>query len=117
MCCLVAVLVFLGPRAAGLIWWLAEPARWGQAFSSDIIGILGLLFLPWTTLAWVFVSPMGSPVWTSRVIIGIFARLRVVRGERLQAARISAFNRRSPPVSGGRASRPGQPSGASSSRA
>jgi len=73
MCCLLAVLVFLGPRAMGLVWWILEPARWGAAFSSDIIGILGWLFLPWTTLAWVWVSPGGiTGLDLGLVGIGIF---------------------------------------------
>ena len=74
MCCLAAVLVFLGPRAAGLVWWLADPAKWGQAFSNDIFGILGWLFLPWTTLAWVFVASGGvTGLDIGLVILGIFA--------------------------------------------
>jgi hypothetical protein len=74
MCCLLAVLVFLGPRAMGLVWWLLEPARWGSAFSNDIFGILGWLFLPWTTLAWVFVASGGiTGLDIGLVILGIFA--------------------------------------------
>lgn len=74
MCCLAAVLVFLGPRAAGLIWWLAEPAKWGSAFSSNIIGILMWLFLPWTCLAWVFVASDGiTGLDIGLIVLGIFA--------------------------------------------
>ena len=28
MCCLFTTLVFLGPHAGILIWWLLQPARW-----------------------------------------------------------------------------------------
>jgi hypothetical protein len=59
MCCLAAILVLLGPRVLGVFWWLAEPARWESAFDGAIIPILGILFLPWTTVAFVFGAPGG----------------------------------------------------------
>jgi hypothetical protein len=59
MCCFFATLVFLGPRAAILIWWLVEPARWSLAFSSFLWSLLGFIFLPWTTLMYVLVFPAG----------------------------------------------------------
>ena len=62
MCCFLTILVFLGPRIAGLVWWLIQPARWvGEfgAFNSFIWPILGIIFLPWTTIMYVLVSPGG----------------------------------------------------------
>jgi len=64
MCCLFTVLVFLGPRFGGILWWLFQPARWvgetnASAFSSIIWPILGIIFLPWTTLMYVAVAPGG----------------------------------------------------------
>lgn len=60
MCCFFTVLIFLGPRIAGIVWWLLQPARWvGIAFSSALWPILGLIFLPWATLMYVAVSPGG----------------------------------------------------------
>ena len=64
MCCFFTVLVFLGPRFAGIIWWLIQPIRWvgetgASAFSSAIWPILGLIFLPWSTLLYVAVAPGG----------------------------------------------------------
>ena len=59
MCCFFTVLVFLGPRVAGVIWWLARPAIWNSAFSSALWPILGLVFLPWTTLIYMLVFPGG----------------------------------------------------------
>lgn len=64
MCCLWTVLIFLGPRIASVIWWIAYPTRWvGVAFDSAIWPILGILFLPWTTLMYVLVAPGGVVGW------------------------------------------------------
>jgi hypothetical protein len=64
MCCFFTVLVFLGPRFAGIIWWIISPVRWvgetsASAFSSALWPILGLIFLPWSTLMYVAVAPGG----------------------------------------------------------
>ncbi len=60
MCCLFTVLVFIGPRAAILVWWLLDPARWQLAFGNNfLLPLLGFLFLPWLTLAYVLVVPGG----------------------------------------------------------
>jgi len=59
MCCFLTVLLFPGPRVAGILWWIVQPARWNLAFSSWIWPVLGLIFLPWTTLMYVIVSPGG----------------------------------------------------------
>jgi hypothetical protein len=59
VCCIFLVLVFLGPRAGILIWWLADQARWNLTFQNFIWPFLGFLFLPWTTLMYVVVWPMG----------------------------------------------------------
>lgn len=59
MCCFFTTLVFLGPRAASLIWWLVNPVRWQATFSSFIWPLLGFLFVPWTTLMYVLVAPGG----------------------------------------------------------
>jgi hypothetical protein len=59
MCCIFAILVMLGPRITGVIWWLFRPALWETAFSSIIWPVLGLIFLPWTTLMYMLVFPGG----------------------------------------------------------
>jgi hypothetical protein len=70
MCCLVTVLLVLGSRAAIIVWWFMDQARFDQAFAKwqlpDFYTIpswawtlVGLIFLPWTTLAYVFVAPGG----------------------------------------------------------
>jgi hypothetical protein len=59
MCCLFTALLLLGPRAAILVWWLIEPVRWNATFDTFLWPLLGFLFLPWTTLAYVAVYPAG----------------------------------------------------------
>ena len=59
MCCFFTTLVLLGPRAANIIWWIINPTRWNLAFDSILWPILGIIFLPWTTLMYVIVFPGG----------------------------------------------------------
>ena len=60
MCCFLTVLLLLGPRMAILAWWLLDPLRWQLSFPDNwVLGLLGWLFLPWTTLAFVLVAPDG----------------------------------------------------------
>ena len=59
MCCLIVILALLGPRAGIVLWWLFDMSRWARAFDSVIWPILGFIFLPWTTLAYVLVFSQG----------------------------------------------------------
>jgi len=60
MCCAAAALMILGPRAAAIIWWLLDSARWNLVFSTWLLPLLGIIFLPWTTLAFVLMwDPSG----------------------------------------------------------
>ena len=60
MCCLFTTLVLLGPRFAGAIWWLVQPVRWQTAFNGSWLWpVLGLIFVPWLTLMYVIVAPLG----------------------------------------------------------
>jgi hypothetical protein len=52
MCCLALTAGFIGPRVALFIWWVFG-SKVDAAFSSWIWPLLGLIFLPWTTLAYV----------------------------------------------------------------
>ncbi len=54
--------LLLGPRAIIVIWWIFEPSRWSDAFSSFIWPLLGLFFLPWTTLMYVILWSIGTGV-------------------------------------------------------
>jgi hypothetical protein len=60
MCCAFTTLVLLGPRFAGLLWWLVQPVRWQAAFNNSWLWpVLGLVFVPWLTLMYVIVAPGG----------------------------------------------------------
>lgn len=52
MCCLALTAGVLGPRIALLAWWIFGD-KVDAAFSTWIWPLLGLLFLPWTTLMYV----------------------------------------------------------------
>jgi hypothetical protein len=63
MCLLLLSLLIFGPRVAVSLVWLFQPARFNLAFGSFIWPILGIIFLPWTTLMYVFVFPGGISGW------------------------------------------------------
>jgi hypothetical protein len=70
-CCLGVLLLAGAPRLALLYWWFMDPARINRTFGgwSTTAGsataphwiwpLAGLVLLPWTTLAYIFVSPGG----------------------------------------------------------
>ena len=70
MCCLALAAGFIGPRFALLVWWIFGD-KVDAAFSSFFWPLLGLLFLPWTTIAYVL-------AWGPRVrrvgLLGLAAR-------------------------------------------
>lgn len=59
MCCFITVLFFFGPRLTFLVYWLFRPVLVNAIFNTWIWPLLGLIFLPWTTLMYVFVAPAG----------------------------------------------------------
>ena len=64
MCCFFTTLLLFGPRLAAIVWWIINPVRWvGEtnlsAFDSFIWPVLGIIFLPWTTLMYVIIFPGG----------------------------------------------------------
>lgn len=59
MCCALTVLIFLGPRAGIIIWYLLRPVYWQAAPGSIILPCLGFFFMPWTTLMYMAVYPGG----------------------------------------------------------
>ena len=59
MGCLLAVFGGLFPRLALLIIWIARPALVGAAFNTFLWPLLGIIFLPFTTLIYVIVYTPG----------------------------------------------------------
>ena len=52
-CCLAALLLLIGPRLFLVGVWLMT--NWYNAFDSSLVAFLGWLFLPYTSLAWMYV--------------------------------------------------------------
>jgi len=59
MCCFFTTLFLLGPRFAVVIWWLIRPVYFNAIFNTWIWPLLGLIFLPWTTLMYLIVGGSG----------------------------------------------------------
>ena len=67
MCCFFAALLFFGPRLGFLVWWLLATVRVSAALSNFnlpwLVGILGLIFAPWTILMYTIVFPLNGFDW------------------------------------------------------
>lgn len=65
MCCFFASLLFFGPRLAFLVYWLfpAGQVKINLAFNTFFWPLLGLIFVPWTTLMYVIIFPIVSWDW------------------------------------------------------
>ena len=59
MCCVLSLLAFIGPRVAAVAWYFIDTTRWSAAFNSILWPLLGVILLPWTTMAYVLMSPGG----------------------------------------------------------
>jgi hypothetical protein len=62
MGCLFALLAGLFPRLAVLIYWIARPERVDAAFNTFIWPLLGIIFLPFTTLIYLLLYTPGRGV-------------------------------------------------------
>ena len=69
MCCAVTILLIFGPRVAAIVSSVLDPTRW-LVFDNLIVPVLGLIFLPWTLLAYVWLAPdgIGGLEWVIVVI-------------------------------------------------
>lgn len=74
--CAILLAALVGPRAISVVWWLLDPDRWSSTFGGPLVPILGILLVPWTTLAYLLVAPGGlSGLEFIVVVIGFFADL------------------------------------------
>lgn len=83
-CCLIALVLFFGPRVAlALIWLMTD---WYVSFSSSIVALLGFIFLPWTSLAWMYTyfhnNAALSGGYVLLIVAGALADLSAVGGHR-----------------------------------
>jgi hypothetical protein len=80
MCCFTTIFLVLGSRIALIVWWLSDPQRFSLAFKNWVLPgiafpawvwtVLGGIFLPWTTLAYLYVYP-GGVVGYEWIVLGV----------------------------------------------
>jgi predicted Na+-dependent transporter len=72
---LVGMATILGPRLIDVVFWLFAQDRWSQAFGGNMIwAVIGIILVPWTTLAFAIAQPFGNDVLTIvAVVIGVLA--------------------------------------------
>jgi hypothetical protein len=58
MGCLFVLFAAFAPRLIVIFAWIARPAYFDAVFDTWIFPVLGLIFLPFTTLMWLF---LGAP--------------------------------------------------------
>ncbi len=94
MCCFAASIMLFGPRIAFLIYWLMLPVRVAAAYAQFalpwLIGILGLIFIPWTTLMYVIVFPMTGFDWVW-VGLGVLADVASYMGGFANRRRVPGY--------------------------
>ena len=82
MCCVLALLAFLGPRLVLVVLWLFTNYL-SRAFDTFLLPLLGFLFLPWTTIAWAIAqNELGglNGLGILVVILGVLADVGVLGG-------------------------------------
>lgn len=71
VCCLVLLASVLGPRVVLALVWIFDD-RVELAFDSAVWPLLGLIFLPWTTLFYVLVwSAVGGVSGAEWLLVGL----------------------------------------------
>lgn len=65
MCCFLASLSLFGPRLAFLVYWLIPYGQFriSAALQGWFWPLLGLIFLPWTLMAYTMLFPIVSLDW------------------------------------------------------
>lgn len=82
MCCVLALLAFLGPRLAIFLLWLFTNYL-SRAFDGFLLPLLGFLFLPWTTIAFAIAqNEFGGPngIGLLVIVIGFLADIGILGG-------------------------------------
>jgi hypothetical protein len=82
MCCVLALLAFVGPRLVIFLVWLFTNYL-SRAFDGFLLPLLGFLLLPWTTIAWAIAqNELGgaSGIGLLVIVIGFLADIGVLGG-------------------------------------
>jgi hypothetical protein len=82
-CCLFALIALLGPRVFLIVIWILT--NWYDAFDSRLVALLGWFFLPYTSLAWMYIyfNSAGHQIqggYLLLLIIGVLADIGVFSG-------------------------------------
>ena len=84
MGCLFAIFAGLFPRLALFIVWVARPGLVAAAFSTWLVPLLGIIFLPFATLIYVILYTPGFGLapweWFWVVLAGVFDLGHLVAG-------------------------------------
>ena len=102
MGCLLALFAGMFPRFALLIFWLARPDRMDLIFTSFVWPVLGIIFLPFTTLIYVLLWQPGTGVtgwdwwWIALAVALDLAHWSATANQRGAASRGPAPSDRSP---------------------
>jgi hypothetical protein len=81
MCCFTTIFLVLASRLGILVWWLQNPLAHDQPFADFVLPgglafpgwlwtLVGAIFLPWTTLAYLLLYP-GGIVGYEWLILGV----------------------------------------------
>lgn len=82
MCCVLALLAFLGPRLVLFLLFIFTNYL-QRAFDAFLLPFLGFLFLPWTTIAWAIAqNEFGgtSGIGLLMIVLGLLADVGVLGG-------------------------------------
>lgn len=74
MCCIVSLMGLIGPRVAFVFAWIFT-RQVNQAFDGFLVPLLGLIFLPWTSLLWAIAYAPGTQVKGIGVVIVVLGAL------------------------------------------
>ena len=89
MGCLVLILAFLSPRLGMVVIWIISD--WvDRAFSGVLLPILGIIFLPWTTMLYTLGYILGdaaAPWGILGIFIGLFLDVALHAGSATRARR------------------------------
>ena len=73
--CLFLTMLLAGPRIALIFWWIFDPGRFSDAFNSVAWPILGIIFLPCTTLMYLVAFSWGGAFGGADWVLVVFGVL------------------------------------------